>query len=191
MVRVKSFKWNPNEDEAKVVYTIVRDDGDEKHQLECADAPTKELLDALQDLEEDALKECEVVNVGDRKFRQAVDRVLGEGYMEREHDAVLRQVGAPMDAFAVVRSVSYSWQLDIMGASICLLVKLDHSDSPLTLNTPHKPCEPYSGEAGHTLPERLADKLRRLHVLIERYIDGERVRKQTDLFDEEPGQVAA
>ena len=71
MVRVKTFKWNPKHREAKVVYTIVRGDGDERHVLECSDAPTEELLAALQDLEHDALKECEVVRVEARKRRAA------------------------------------------------------------------------------------------------------------------------
>lgn len=186
MVRVKIFKWNPKDREAKVVYTIVRGDGDEKHVLECSDAPTDELLNAFQALEHDALKECEVVRVGDRQYRANVDKLLGEGYMEREHDPILKAVGAT-EAFGEVRSVSYSWALDIMGASVCVLVPLDHSDQPLVLNTPHKPCEPYSGEVGNTLPEGFANKLRALHVLIERYIDGERVRAQTDLFDDENG----
>lgn len=160
MYRVKSFKWNEKDPEAKVVYTIVRQEGDERHVLECSDPPKPELLAALQGLEQDALRECEVV-----------------------------KLGAPdIPGQVAIRSVSFSWALDIMGASICLLVKLDYSDQPLVLNTPHKPSQPYSEAGGHTLPPELVTKLESLHVLIERYIDGDRVKKQTDLFDDEESE---
>jgi hypothetical protein len=131
-------------------------DGSERHILECADAPKPKLLEALQALAVPALKECEVI---------------------RTLDAT--------EIDARVRSVSFSWSLDIMGASICLLVALDHADQPLVLNTPHKPSQPYSGETGHALPEAMVEKLTRLHVLVERYIDGDRVRQQTDLFEDQ------
>ena len=51
MYRVKSFKWNEKDPEAKVVYTIVRQEGDERHVLECSDPPKPELLAAPQGLE--------------------------------------------------------------------------------------------------------------------------------------------
>lgn len=157
MVHVKKFSWNEKDREASVSYVIERGkDGSERHILECADAPKPELLEALQALALPALKECEVI------------RTLDATEIDTR-----------------VRSVSFSWSLDIMGASICLLVALDHADQPLVLNTPHKPSQPYSGETGHALPEAMVEKLTRLHVLVERYIDGDRVRQQTDLFEDQ------
>jgi hypothetical protein len=156
MVRVKSFKWSAKDKEAKVVYSIVRDDSEERHTLECSDPPKQELLDALQGLADDAVRECEVISLS---------------------------VYVPDQI--VVRSVAFSWTLDIMGASICLLVKLDHSDAPLVLNTPHKPSQAYSESGGHTLGASLVTKLEALHVLIERYIDGDRFREQVDMFEDQ------
>lgn len=156
MVRAKSFKWSAKDKEAKVVYSIVRDDSEERHTLECSDPPKQELLDALQGLADDAVRECEVIKL---------------------------PVYVPDQV--VVRSVAFSWALDIMGASICLLVKLDHSDAPLVVNTPHKPSQAYSESGGHTLGASLVTKLEALHVLIERYIDGDRFREQVDMFEDQ------
>jgi hypothetical protein len=190
MIRVKKFSWNKEDRQASVTYTIDRGkDGSEKHSLECSDAPKPELLEALQALAVPALKECEVVRVMEVDLFSGLDRLLGPGKTQ-EYKDMMSRIGSKK-AEAVVRSVSYSWSLDIMGASICLLVALDHADQPLVLNTPHKPSQPYSGEVGHTLPEGLADDLQALHVLIERYIDGDRVRQQTDLFDDEPAATPA
>jgi len=89
------------------------------------------------------------------------------------------------DAILNVRSVSWSWSLDIMGASICLLGELKNSNSPLVINTPHKPEQPYNeGSESPLLPEKLAGHLWDLHRLVEKYIDGDRVRQQTDLFED-------
>jgi hypothetical protein len=184
MLRVKKFSWNPEEREAKVVYSIERDGGEERHVLECSDKPQPALIEAMEALEEDALAECEVIRVGDKKFRKNMDAVLGEGYAEREHDSILKAAGCP-DAFATIRSVSWSWSHDIMGASVCLLIKLENSYAPLVVNTPHKPEQPYSeGGEAHLLPTAFADKLRELHRLVERYIDGDRFKEQTDLFED-------
>lgn len=184
MLRVKKFSWNPEEKEAKIVYSIERDGGEERHTLECGDKPQPALLEALQGLDEDALAECEVIRVGDKKFRKNMDAILGEGYAEREHDSMLKAAGCP-DAFATVRSVSWSWSYDIMGASVCLLIKLENSYAPLVVNTPHKPEQPYcEGTEAPLLPSGFADKLRELHRLVERYIDGDRFKEQTDLFED-------
>ena len=184
MVHVKKFSWNEKDREASVSYVIERGkDGSERHVLECADAPKPELLEALQALAVPALKECEVIRVPDHDLFASMEKILGPEAVE-EHRALLRRF-SEAEAEATVRSVSFSWSLDIMGASICLLVALDHADQTLVLNTPHKPSQPYSGETGHTLPEGMVEKLERLHVLVERYIDGDRVRQQTDLFEDQ------
>lgn len=190
MLRVKKFSWNANDKEAKITYSIERDGSSEKHQMECPDKPMPELLAALQGLEYDALKELEVVRVGDRSLYEAMDLALNEGRSE-EFRQELSKNGAS-EAIAVVRSVSFSWGCDIMGASICLLIEMRNSDAPLVVNTPHKPTQQYSeGGQAHLLPEKLANKLEVLHLLIERYIEGERERKQTDLFDDAPGETVS
>lgn len=187
MLRVKKFSWNANDKEAKITYSIERDGSSEKHQMECPDKPMPELLAALQGLEYDALNELEVVRVGDRSLYEAMDLALHEGRSE-EFRQELSKNGAS-EAIAVVRSVSFSWGCDIMGASICLLIEMRNSDAPLVVNTPAKPEQPYSEGAGHTLPEKLAAKLWNLHALVERYVDGERWREQTDLFQDAPADL--
>lgn len=182
-IKVKKFSWNPKEKEAKVEYLIETDGGTEKHVLECADQPMPQCLEAMQDLEYLCLHECEVIRVGDRKLNAAMDAVLGEGYAEKEHHGLLKKMGCP-DAFATVRTVSWSWSHDIMGASVCLLIKLERSNSPLVVNTPHKPESQYNeGGTSPTLPSLLAEKLHALHGLVVRYIDGERYREQIDMFE--------
>lgn len=183
-VKVKKFSWNPKDKEAKVEYFIETDGGTEKHVLECADQPMPECLDAMQDLEFEALHECEVIRVGDRKLAAKMDAVLGEGYAEKEHHGLLKAMGCP-DAFATVRTVSWSWSHDIMGACVCLLIKLEKASSPLVVNTPHKPESQYNeGGVAPLLPFAFAEKLHRLHDLVVRYIDGERYKEQIDMFEE-------
>lgn len=195
MIRAKKFSWNPDAKEAKVVYTIEREGGSrESHTLECADKPTPALLEKLQSLDEMALRECEVIRVADKKERAAWEGLLGEGYMEKNHDSILSKVDQ-REAFATVRSVSWSWSNDIMGGSVCLLVKLEKSNTPLVVNSPHKPEEPYSeGGSVHLLAEEFAAALRDLHGLVVRFIEGERVKEpseQTELFeDAEQGEAA-
>ena len=185
MLRVKKFSWHAGDKEAKITYSIERDGSSEKHQMECPDKPMPELLEALQGLEYDALKELEVVRVGDRSFYEAMDLALHEGRSEEFREELSR--GGASEAIAVVRSVSFSWGCDILGASICLLIEMRNSDAPLVVNTPHKPSQQYSdGGQAHLLPEKLVDKLRALHGLIELYIEGTRERKQTDLFEDAP-----
>lgn len=184
-IKVKKFSWNPESKEVCSTYTVEVNEKQEKHTLECSDKPKVELLDAMQALDEMALAECEVIRVADQKFRANVDKLLGEGYSDREMDAPLKQIGTP-EAFATVRSVSWSWSHDIMGASCCLLVKLEHSHTPLVVNCPHKPEEQYS-ESGtaHLLPGRLADAYHDLHDLVVAYINGDREPpEQIDLFED-------
>lgn len=185
-VRVRKFSWNPEAKEAHATYLVEVNKKDERHTLECNDKPKAKLLEAMQALDELALAECEVIRVADQKLRANIDKLLGEGYSERELDGPMKQIGAP-EAFATVRSVSWSWSHDIMGASCCLLVKLEHSHTPLVVNCPHKPEEQYS-ESGtaHLLPPNLADAYHDLHDLVVAYINGDREPpEQTDLFQEE------
>ena len=177
MFRAKKFSWDG--EEVKVTYAIERDGGEERHSLECADRPMPELLEALQGLEDDAIRECEVLRYEPVSIRDMYST---------EDLELLSRMGSKY-AKAEVRSVSWSWSKDIMGASICLLLELDHCDSPLVVNTPAKPEQPYSEGTGHTLPEKLAAKLWSLHALVERYVEGERWREQTDLFQDAPSNL--
>lgn len=45
-----------------------------------------------------------------------------------------------------VLGVSFSHTNDVMGAVMTATKKLCHSTSPMLINTPHKPSEPYSGD---------------------------------------------
>jgi hypothetical protein len=111
--------------------------------------------------------------------------LLGEGYMEKNCDPILAMCDA-REAFATVRSVSWSWSLDIMGASCCLLVKLEHSHTPLVVNCPHKPEKQYSERGtAHLLPGKLADAYHELHNLVVAYINGDREpQEQIDMFED-------
>lgn len=76
---------------------------------------------------------------------------------------------------AEVRGVSFSWSNDIMGAVITTLVPLETANSPMTINTPHLPSQPYS-EGGETpvLSDDCIDALKKLLAEAERYINHER-----------------
>lgn len=184
-IKVKKFSRNPESKEVRATYTVEVNGKQEKHTLECASPPKVELLDAMQALDEMALAECEVIRVADKKERAAWEGLLGEGYMEKNSDPILAMCDA-REAFATVRSVSWSWSLDIMGASCCLLVKLEHSHTPLVVNCPHKPEKQYiERETAHLLPGKLADAYHELHNLVVAYINGDREpQEQTDMFED-------
>lgn len=84
-----------------------------------------------------------------------------------------------------VKSVSFSFGGDseIMGVVITAAMKLKNSNTPLNLNTPHKPSEHYSSAGGDDsllLPEKCVEILEALQEECAQYIDG--VRAQPDLF---------
>lgn len=82
-----------------------------------------------------------------------------------------------------VAKVSWSWseKTDIKGASVSCHVHLDAADSPLILNTPHLPYEPYS-DGGKCLPEDMVEALEELERCVAEYLDG--ARSQGELFEE-------
>lgn len=72
-----------------------------------------------------------------------------------------------------VRSVSFSWTNDVMGACITGQKSLKTANSPLVITTPHLPSQPYSETGGEPLLD--PDCIVRLKQLIEegcRYILG-------------------
>lgn len=185
-INVKKFSWNPESLEAVCHYSVEIKDGKcEKHTLECSDKPKKELVEAMQALAEPALRECEVIRAANLKERKQWNSLLGDGYMEKNHDPIMAATDQ-REAFATVRSVSWSWSHEIMGASCCLLVKLEHSHTPLVVNCPHKPEEQYSDSGtAHLLPGSLADAYHELHNLVVGYINGDREPpEQIDMFEE-------
>jgi hypothetical protein len=81
-----------------------------------------------------------------------------------------------------VRGVSFTYTNDIMGACITALKKLETSNAPLVLNTPHLPSEAY-GDGDVTSPVLEPSTVSRLVEVAEaalRFIDGERA--QGNLF---------
>lgn len=86
-----------------------------------------------------------------------------------------------------VRGVSFSYGGDkeVMGATISAGMRLEHSNCPLNLNTPHKASESYNdGEADvkQLLSGDCVERLWKLQEMAERYVDG--VRAQGNLFGE-------
>ena len=75
---------------------------------------------------------------------------------------------------AEIRGVSFSHTNDIMGAVITALIPLDSANSPVVINTPHLPEEPYSEGEAPTLPRECVNILKDLMDDAERYIQGER-----------------
>lgn len=104
-INVKKFSWNPESLEAVCNYSIEVNGKYEKHQLECSDKPKSELVEAMQALAEPALRECEVIRAADLKEREQWNSLLGDGYMEKNHDPIMAAAGQ-REAFATVRSVS-------------------------------------------------------------------------------------
>ena len=89
-----------------------------------------------------------------------------------------------------VKSISFSYggESEVMGATITAAMELEHSNTPLNLNTPHKPSEPYNSAQEEALPDQCLtdDCVTALYKLCDEanlYIDGER--EQTKLFQEE------
>lgn len=74
-----------------------------------------------------------------------------------------------------------------MGATMSSVMHLDHSDSVISLNTPHKPSIPYDPNATEPygdkcLSEKCVEALWNLERECQSYIKGER--SQINLFDE-------
>jgi len=83
-----------------------------------------------------------------------------------------------------ITGVSYSWAMLIMGATITAQIKLEHSDAPLCITTPHKPTESYGGnpEDPNLLTATAETTLEGLIKAATAYINGDRLIPQTDLF---------
>ena len=83
-------------------------------------------------------------------------------------------------------SFSYGGPNETMGAVITAQKSLSTANSPLILNTPHLPSEPYSGNIADPSPVLDGDCVDALSEVLSQaalYIDG--VRQQGDLFEGE------
>lgn len=82
-----------------------------------------------------------------------------------------------------IKGVSFSWTQGIMGATITACKTLKTSRSPLVLNTPHLPTEPYSEKDvdAPVLSRDCVDALQSLLAEAEKYINGQRQQKQIKL----------
>jgi len=125
----------------------------------------------------------------DKFTLESFDRAKAEFYQHLEllKSSVIEICELPayfLDRIRVI-GVSFSWTDDIMGATITALIKLNHSNAPLVINTPHKPETAYSesGDDSNVLPVNAIQDLSNLLRVAQAYIDGERDRKQLDMFD--------
>jgi len=80
-----------------------------------------------------------------------------------------------------VTGVSFSWTEGDYAAVLSATRELRDKDLPLNLNTPVLWSDVSEGAEGQMLPERTIDKLQRLMVECERYIQGERQQLKLDL----------
>ena len=82
-------------------------------------------------------------------------------------------------------SFSYGGEAEVMGATITALKKVSTARSPLTLNTPHLPSEPYTEDDKSDTPCLSEGAIEALEELAEAaldYVDGKRA--QVELFDD-------
>lgn len=123
----------------------------DQYSFSCSDAPRPEFEQALASLAEHVVTLCE----------------LPEDYTHR----------------ITVKSVSFSYggEAEVMGAVISAGMKLENSNQPLNLNTPHKASESYSAgpaDENQLLPGKCVKALDRLQDECMRYIMGDRAQMQ-------------
>jgi len=89
-----------------------------------------------------------------------------------------------------VRGVSFSYggEKNVLGATITGLKSLNTANSPLTINTPHLPSEPYSpGSETYTLPSECYYQLLDVQEEAVKFIEGDReADPQQSLFNTKP-----
>jgi len=79
-----------------------------------------------------------------------------------------------------VSGVSLSHKQDVMGATITLVKKLTHSNTPFVINTPFLPSEPYN-HADQNAPTLSTITVKLIETLVdeaEEYIDGDRAQME-------------
>ena len=85
---------------------------------------------------------------------------------------------------AEIRGVSFSHTNGVLGAVITALIPLTNANSPMVINTPHLPSEQYSeGGQSPLLPQKATYALKEILGLVEKYINGEREKEETNQME--------
>lgn len=154
--RIKSVKWAAGgRTEIAAIETWDGGTNEREWTLRCYDEPAKALPDAFAALE--------------AHVRDLLDlpRTWAEGQFK-------------------VTKVTWSWNQDagVKGAVVTCLAYLPCAHSPIVLNTPHLPYEPYNRTddpaSAKLMPEDMVDALDALERAATAYLDGQR--SQGDLF---------
>jgi len=159
-MRFKKIKIT-NDDKIHIAYERQNSRGGwNEFTLTCAEEPYPDFYQAMNALAADVVEICE----------------LPESYVER---ITMRGV-----------SISHSGDAEVMGATITAQMRLEHSNVPLNLNTPHKIEEPYGDNVDHNalLPGNCAMHLYLLFEQARKYVDGDR--PQQDLFRQAEAEQA-
>ena len=135
------------EDKIMIVFEQAAGDQWDEYSLTCSEKALPSFYAAIQALAPHVIEMCE----------------LPQDYAER---IIIRGV-----------SVSYGGEAEVMGATITAQMALMKSNCPLSLNTPHKASDSYSGgdaDLNQLLSRDCIMALRTLYAECDRYIDGER-----------------
>jgi hypothetical protein len=83
-----------------------------------------------------------------------------------------------------IRGAFFSWKRDIFGGGFTALRPLKNCASPMVLNMPHKPSQPYSGEGdeGVCLTTIENELLLAVCAQAEKYLDGERAQMELSIM---------
>lgn len=158
MRRITRFKFN-KAGKVRVEYEVARGGEDwDEYGFTSKDKPTPELQNKVTEFRKYVNDICEL-NLNDDQMH----RLEVRGF-----------------------SFSFAGEKEVMGCTITAIKKLHKSNSPLIINTPHKIEDYYAeqGDPNQLMPDGMADDLRELIELIEKYIDGERAQEELK-FEEE------
>lgn len=94
---------------------------------------------------------------------------------------------SPIEVLGV--SFGYGGDAEVMGATITAKLELENSNSPLIMNTPYKPSEPYTegGDESVLLPVRCVKALDVLSKEAKKYLNGERAQGELFAGESNPG----
>lgn len=126
-----------------VEYEVFKNEVWDTHTMRSNDVPETEFVDALRALAPDVADLCELCP-------ECATGIVVQGV-----------------------SLSYAGEEDVMGATITALRKLGSANSPLVLNTPHKP-ESADDDKTPVLSGACVDHIDLLEVATWRYVDGNR-----------------
>src|SRR3990167_11028779 len=160
-MRFNKIKFDSEKQKWAFLYEIMRSGGtSDEFSIASKDEPRQALKDCLDGLKKFGIEICELPD--DWKSRLTIKGV----------------------------SFSYAGENDVMGVTITALAELEHSNSPLVLNTPHKIAEFYgeTGDEKQLMPEGLAEILDELQEEAEKYVNGERA---APLFEQAEATSAA